>query len=317
LNQDAKYEEILVRYLLGEISEEEQQRVEEQYIGNNEFFERLLVVEDELIDRYVRHQLSNHERERFEMYFLRTPARRKRLEFAETWNYYTSVLEKPVRTLSSIKPIGSPAAFPLPSRRAFWVVAAAALALVLGCSWLLIDRTRLKREIEASNAQQSELERERQQLRQQIDEQNARSLPPAYPPDDRPNSDKQIEPDPASNRRPSISIVSLILAPGSVRGRSEANKLQISPGIRKVRLKVRFAGEEYESYRVVISTVEGRKVYDKPARKDKADPSGKVISVVMPASVFTVQDYTLRLSGVTATGDPEYIGEYFFRVIRK
>jgi hypothetical protein len=316
LKQDTEYEEILVRYLLGQMTEEEQQQVEERYIGHDEFFERLLVVEDELIDRYVRDQLSDQEREHFERYFLSTPTRRKRMEFAETLNYYSSRPDKNIGALPAISPAVSRAALGTPIRSAFWMAVAAALIMALSISWLLVDRAQLKREIEQTNALLEEAERERQELHQSA-ERDARDKGPLQRPDEQVNPGKQIAPDRPSDQQPSIGIVSLVLTPGLVRGGGEVKKVVITPQTQSVILKVKFAGEEYKSYQVVISTVEGREVYNQVWVKEKVNRKNKTIKVVVPAGLFSEQDYTLKLSGVTATGDEEYIGEYFFRAARK
>jgi hypothetical protein len=321
VKQDIEQEEMLVRYLLGQMTEEEQQQVEESYIGHDEFFERLLVVEDELIDGYVRGQLSDQEREHFESYFLRTPARRKRTEFAEALYHYSSRPQKGLGTLLTMSPSTPRAALTKPSRGALWMAIAAALIMAIGISWLLVDRVRLKREIEQANVLREEVEKQRQQLQQQIAERDARDKELPRPPDEQGETDKQIASDnpsdTPSDQQPSIGIVSLVLTPGLVRGGGEVKKVVISPQTRSVMLKVRFAGEEYKSYRIVISTVEGREVYNQVRMKDKADRKNKRIDLVVPARLFGEQDYTLKLSGVAPTGDQEYIGEYFFRVVGK
>ncbi|MEJ7616641.1 MAG: hypothetical protein WKF30_06655 [Pyrinomonadaceae bacterium] len=66
----------LVRYLLGDASDAEKIRLEEEYFGDDGFFGQLLVVEDDLIDAYVRGELSESDRERFEKSFLTLPRRR-------------------------------------------------------------------------------------------------------------------------------------------------------------------------------------------------------------------------------------------------
>ena len=59
-------EDVLVRYLLGQLSEEEQEQIEEQYIGDGDFLDQLLVVEDDLIDDYVTGSLPAQDRLHFE-----------------------------------------------------------------------------------------------------------------------------------------------------------------------------------------------------------------------------------------------------------
>ena len=81
----------LTRYLLGDLSEQERIEIEDRYLSNKEFFDELVVAEDELIDDCVRGKLSGKDRELFEQNFLTSTARRERvkssralMEFADT-----------------------------------------------------------------------------------------------------------------------------------------------------------------------------------------------------------------------------------------
>ncbi len=71
------------KYLLGEVGEDERERIEVGLLTSDSFYETLTAledeVEDELIDQYVGGELSERERERFEHIFLTTPERTKKL----------------------------------------------------------------------------------------------------------------------------------------------------------------------------------------------------------------------------------------------
>ena len=62
---------LLTRYLLGELSGSRQTRLEEKLLADEGWYERLLIVEDELIDAYVRDELVADKRSRFEARFRR------------------------------------------------------------------------------------------------------------------------------------------------------------------------------------------------------------------------------------------------------
>ena len=72
------------QYLLGELSEQDGAKVEEEYFEDDETFEKLSAVEDELIDAYTLGQLSSAERQRFEQRLLLSSAQRERVKFART-----------------------------------------------------------------------------------------------------------------------------------------------------------------------------------------------------------------------------------------
>ena len=89
MEQDDNSKEIMTRYLLGLLSEKEQEQLEAGFVADQHVFEELLSVEDDLIDDYVSGRLSERYRERFEGYFLRVAERRERLTFALALKLYT------------------------------------------------------------------------------------------------------------------------------------------------------------------------------------------------------------------------------------
>src|SRR5215813_12464202 len=72
----------LVRYLLGFLPEDEAERLDEQSIVNDDVACRLLSVENDLVDAYIRGTLDAELRHRFESYYLASPRRRQRVKFA-------------------------------------------------------------------------------------------------------------------------------------------------------------------------------------------------------------------------------------------
>lgn len=71
----------LRRYLLGHISDDQQQQnIETRWLTDDEFFEELEIVEDELIDEYL--EATPETRPLFEEYFLNSPERIAKLRFA-------------------------------------------------------------------------------------------------------------------------------------------------------------------------------------------------------------------------------------------
>ena len=80
-NQDQQ-QQSLIRYLLGDLEEEERRCIEEHLLRDHAYYQLLLVTEDELIDSYVAGELSGRELEQFETHFLRPPQRLEKVEFA-------------------------------------------------------------------------------------------------------------------------------------------------------------------------------------------------------------------------------------------
>ena len=76
-------QELIRRYLLGELSDDEQAELERRYFIDDELFQRLLKIECELIDKYARGEFSDHECERMEKHFLKSKDRRERIAHAQ------------------------------------------------------------------------------------------------------------------------------------------------------------------------------------------------------------------------------------------
>jgi hypothetical protein len=77
-------ESTIRRYLLGLLTETERASVEERFFDDNEYFERVSSLEDDLIDEYARGMLSRKERMQFDKYCMSSAKVRQRIEFART-----------------------------------------------------------------------------------------------------------------------------------------------------------------------------------------------------------------------------------------
>src|SRR5215813_6885009 len=79
---------LMRRYLMGELSEQERDDLEEMYFNNDELFGELLDAEDQIVDDYRLSQLSPREREQFERRFLIQPERRREIKLAVLFAQY-------------------------------------------------------------------------------------------------------------------------------------------------------------------------------------------------------------------------------------
>jgi hypothetical protein len=82
MSHDDERDPRLIGYLLGELVDCERTKLENEYLGDHELFEKLLAAEEELIYAYVRGRLSPSQRLGFERLFLQTPKRKARIVFA-------------------------------------------------------------------------------------------------------------------------------------------------------------------------------------------------------------------------------------------
>src|SRR4029078_3725447 len=133
---DLNNEKLIARYLLGELSEEQQVEIEDRAFADKDYVASITAVENDLIDEYVRHELSDADRRKFESRFLASAERRKRVEFAKALSQVPQVAKKTQpaswswrESLYAFISGLNPAA-----RFAF---AAAMLVLLVGGAWLL------------------------------------------------------------------------------------------------------------------------------------------------------------------------------------
>lgn len=88
MTRDDLQQSAVRRYLLKQLSGDEQSELEERLLTEDDPFTEVEIVEDELIDEYLAHKLSPEERERFEEHFLTTPERELKLRSAQAIKRY-------------------------------------------------------------------------------------------------------------------------------------------------------------------------------------------------------------------------------------
>src|SRR5215211_5709259 len=98
---DLNNEKLISRYLLGELSEEQQVEIEDRAFANKEYLASITAIENDLIDEYVRHELSEADRRKFESRFLASAERRKRVEFAKAFARVPAEAAAPEKTVVS------------------------------------------------------------------------------------------------------------------------------------------------------------------------------------------------------------------------
>lgn len=121
-------EKIIREHLLGKLTEEELSLAEKRLLTDDDYFELLTIMEDELIDEYINDDLTDEDRKRFEAFFLYTPERREKLRFAQTLKEYVSQ----ATTAEEIKPapIHRPAWWKQPLSSPYLRLAAAAVIVI-------------------------------------------------------------------------------------------------------------------------------------------------------------------------------------------
>jgi hypothetical protein len=77
--------EIIKQYLLNTLSEADRERFELEYFEDDELYQRLRMIEEELITDYIYDRLPASERRLFDEHYSVTPERCTRIEMARNW----------------------------------------------------------------------------------------------------------------------------------------------------------------------------------------------------------------------------------------
>jgi hypothetical protein len=322
--QEIEDEHLIRQYLLGELSEEGQAKVQDRLLCDREFFDRLVAEENELMDDYLRGALTEEQEERFKSYFLAAPERHQKLRFAKALKKRISedapsrpgIEESPRRKhLSGLK------GFSLP-RFAAWAVAA--LIFVVG-AWVAIENARLRRQIDNARAAQAEwLERARQSERRLSDE-NQRNRELAQEIERGRIHSSKLERElvilkqarEAGRAGIRGSVVSLALMPGLSREGDQSNQLEIPQGTIRVRLELYPEKVGHKNYRAELRTREGNWIWSGNGLKLRKTVLGDQIIVDLPAAILAKGDYILMLRGITGERNQGRAGTYYFRVMKE
>jgi hypothetical protein len=307
---------MLAQYLLGQLSEEEQNHLEER-LFTDECYEQLIAVEEDLVEAYLLGELSPYDRERFESHFLASPSRRSRVEFTKT--LYQALNEgpsleriAPARNDSTVWWLALVAALRLASPAWRFSLAAGGLALLIGVGWLLIETPRLRSQ---SQQLRAELDQSRQQLQHQLAEQRAVNDRLMAELQSTQDQVANIQPPPSRERiLPSSTLAFVLTLNNSSRSGGEGRRLVIPRHADQIQLQLIFPpSESYRSFIASLQTPEGEQIASPRA---KLIAPGKVI-LTLATDLLMTNDYILTLKGLTPDEKVEEISDYQFTVVKK
>lgn len=316
-------ENLIRQYLLGALTEEQQVTIEDRAFADKDYLASITAAENDLIDEYVRHELSGADRQRFEQRFLASAERRKRVEFAKALATVVSeapATEKSVRTWSWRESLYAFFSGLNPAARVAFV--AASILLVVGAAWLFTETLRLRRQVtqlEAQNHSQQTLQQALDLERKRNEELNARLAQEKQQREQSEESLRELgESAEAPNPPPRPVIASLTLLPGLARGGGNKPVLALADDVRLVRLQIGIDPEEqYKTFAADLRTVSGRTVWTRENLNTRTRRGARAIALTLPATALKPGDYELTLRGVSESGSSEDVGFYYFTVKKK
>lgn len=318
-------EQILTRYLLGELPAAEQENIEEQIFTDDELFVQVRALKAELTDNYVRGNLSASERRSYEQRFLTSTTGRNDAVFAKALTQMLATEEPmPERAVvAESKPSlweSIAALFRVP---AFGVAMATLLLLVIGGVWwyqksqqrqLEEQQANVAREAESSpnlvKEKIRELDAHKDDLKEKLEE-DFRKREREYQKSQSP----KIAPPVSQNNN---TLLSFLLVPSMVRGENNRERIVIPANTGRIQMQLDLdQSDKYQSYRAELRTKRGQLIQRQSKLTPRTTAAGKAVFFVAPATGIRNGDYDVTLFGVTATGEMEEANYYRFTAVRR
>jgi len=271
-----KKQDVLERYLLGEVTDDERAEIEQGYFADDALFDQLVDVENDLVDSYVQDTLQPAARKRFEERFLTSSSGIARVEFARA-------LQRKTAARSGRNPM---------SLRQLAIAASIAI-VVIAAAWMTISLQR------------------RPQL--PITESRPQAPPPqrAIPPAP---VQAQTQTAPVQTKRAAAALVTVLLTPGGTRESEAATPLVLRPAPQFVRVELVLEDDRYDSYAAELQDVEGRVLWKEQSLRARTAASGRTVAVSVPAKLLPPGDYIVVLQGIRG-GKASEINNYSFNVV--
>ena len=301
----------LRRYLLGELPDDERERLQAAYFADDALFARLLGVEDALVDAYVRGELTEGERARFEQRFGLTGRQLDRVKVARM---LAGAAGTPVAAMAPRleAEAGARARSTRTHRLAVPAAAAAVLlALAAAATWRSGHDGKAVSAPTATTAPAPASDDADRRV-PRVAEGGAASPVPARPG----ATPRASSPRPALAHPATGSVASIVLGAGLLRDGGEMPRLVLSPRTVSARVRLELPPElpaEGAAYLAVVQTADGTEVFRASGLREHAGPQGRVIDFDLPVRRLASRDYVVLLSRERADGPPQLVRGYAFR----
>ncbi|MFY9619494.1 MAG: hypothetical protein WAM70_14480 [Pyrinomonadaceae bacterium] len=281
MKSNAAEQQTIRQYLLGQLPSEEQSQFEERLLTDDDVFAELEIVEDELVDEYLRAELTDADRQSFESHFMAAAEHQQKLSFARAFRKsLTNRVGWPDQAPSPAQPaerVGEASgtvapAVPAPGRKKSWfpffgiqnpalgyAMSAVLVLTVVGVSWVGWRRATAPR-------------------------------------------------DPGR-------VLSVALTSGLTRDVSEGpRKIPVTADTDTLRLQLIIPENPYPSYEATLVDAAGVELTTKSKLAKEAVDAQRVVIFDVPANLVPPGDYRVKLIGATADGNTAPVASYSFRI---
>ncbi|MEZ5429046.1 MAG: hypothetical protein R2747_22560 [Pyrinomonadaceae bacterium] len=345
MNTEEYDNQAITDYLLGDLSETETEHFDELSFIDDDFADRLGAAEKDLLDAYVRGELSGETLEKFETFYLASPLRRQKVEFAESFQVFAEkkladsrgqkVLMAATKTGESRGGLLSVFDLFRNSKPIMQAGFAALLLLFLGLGgWFLfnnlkwpsrvkVDKTPTPQETIPATVPTATAEPTTESSPGNKEDKTPAPPTPETGPTRTPVQEKTpaLKPSQAPEKPPRIppkpTLASFVLAP-PVRGGGQIEEMSFPAGTETIAVELQLELDDFPAYRVSLTDRSGGKSLWQSGRiKSKKSGENGSLNIRFPAKLLQNGIYNLRVSGLGENGTAEEMSSYPFRVVIK
>ena len=321
-------DEVVARkFLLGQLSPEEQGQIEELAFEDPDTFTLLESVEEDLVDEFLQDELSPIERQRFNEYFLSFPGRRQNLKISEVLQEHFNPPERDkgieVEQEEANHDDGNYSFlggfldwFKTQSVWSRTMTAAVPIATLLFIVWLTWERERQQDPIQAGPTTPVTVSSPEPRISPSL-----HPSPSPVPTEDKrrdPTPERQ-KPEPVPGREKPVSTYAILIPSAVTRG-GEAEPLQLPPDPSSIPVGLVLSDRRsFRTYEVTLHDDAGEEIYRwsnlRPqtlaAKQNLPTTKGLVIHV-QTAWLKPDEFYRLHLTGVPSKGERSSLQGYSF-----
>ena len=274
---------VVRQFLLGDVDEAEQQRIEGLFVSDADANQQILLAEADLIEDYLEGSLSTSERDKFLSQYGSTPQQRRDLRINRSIKEFALSAPPRAETTTSVPKWQTfISALRLRKPRVLIPVAAILTITFIVSIWLVELNSRRMQE----NNRRAAIERE-------LVDFNA----------------------PSSLAEAQARALSIVLPPVSVRSVEGQTEVKPRSDTRVLELQLLWIQkEQFQSYRAILRRVGNSEEFTIPNLHLEKRPGGNVVRMRLPSHLLTHGLYQVRLSGVGNNVASEQIEEYTFMV---
>jgi hypothetical protein len=281
-------DQLLIRYLLGSLEEDETERLDELSIADDDFAWRLRAAENDMVDAYVRGELSGETLDRFRSSYLSSPTRREKVGFARALLTFTGQQAAP-RTRGW---------FSIPLVIPRWAFAVAAATAAIAAGFLIYDQRQLQIQVNQLQASHSELQQRERELRQELGQVSSTGARRA--------TEQSAE---------TIATLAVLLPPPT-RSAAHVPVVKLSPGTVRVAVDLQLEADDFPLYRAALKdAASGQIVWRSGDLKSHTAGGRPAVAISVPAELFRPRRYLAELSSGGPRSEP--IANYPFDVLER